>query len=139
MNINDFETKVTPIIVQQGSDYFAEGHILKLLGTPNGRFAATVSGTDEYEVDCKLNEAGDILYSYCTCSDDQEPICKHEVAFFLALRENSSHLEWKDELPNDLRRSLMSLSHQELVTLFLSMTAEDDELYDTLKKRLFFR
>ena len=136
MNIDDFEFEVHAKIVERGRAYYTEGRILELMGTPDGRFAATVSGTETYEIDCKLNEAGDILYSYCTCPYDYGPVCKHEVAFFFALRKNGGHLIWKDELPNDLRATLLSMSHRKLVAFLLSLTAEDDELYDLVKERL---
>ena len=86
MNISSFDTKVSSRIVTRGIAYYRDGHVTDFEQKSGFRFRATVEGSDMYEVEIKLDEQGNILYSYCDCPYDMGPVCKHEVAVYFYLK-----------------------------------------------------
>ena len=66
----------------RGEDYYESGCIKKITHTGN-RFEGTVSGSLLYKVTLDL-EYGDLNFQ-CSCPYDHGGICKHEVAFALAI------------------------------------------------------
>ena len=66
----------------RGEDYYESGYIEKITRTGN-MFEGTVSGSFLYKVTLDL-ENGDLNFQ-CSCPYDHGGLCKHEVAFALAI------------------------------------------------------
>lgn len=86
ITISDFENYILPQILERGEDYFVSHAVSNLEEDPSGEWHATVSGTDDYEVNITLS--GDEIISWeCDCPYDGS-ICKHVVATLLAIRRS---------------------------------------------------
>lgn len=87
MKLSDFEKHVDSLILERGWDYYEDDRIVSLKQTAETVFVARVEGTELYSVEVELSKVGTIVYSSCDCPYDMGPICKHQVAVFLALRQ----------------------------------------------------
>lgn len=84
ISINDLKSLIDPTILQRGKDYFRRGLVAELEEVEENEWSALVEGTETYEV--KVNLEGDkIVESLCDCPYDFGPVCKHEVAVYLAI------------------------------------------------------
>lgn len=139
MNLLDFELEIEPVIVARGQNYFDSGYILSFVAMGNGEYKAQVEGSEYYSVDVKLDEQGTILQTSCTCPYDFGPCCKHQVAVFLALREQhygsdtcgtvdlkSAYAQTYDEL--DFRPVLENRSKDELIDFICYLAASNEEV-----------
>jgi len=88
MNLDNFEREISPVIFERGEDYYHDNAVADLQMMDNGQCFAIVEGSDNYEVDIKLDENGKILDYYCNCPYDGE-ICKHVVATLLKIRDEN--------------------------------------------------
>jgi uncharacterized Zn finger protein len=86
MKLNNFEAYVDPVILERGLDYYDGGAVLSL-EFEDDTWIAEVSGTDTYMVSVTLDDAGEIIESYCDCPYDFGPVCKHQVAVLYAMRD----------------------------------------------------
>lgn len=66
----------------KGEDYYNSGRVKKIIKTGN-IFEGTVRGTSNYTVTLDISDND--LHFQCTCPYDFEGICKHSVAFALAV------------------------------------------------------
>ena len=87
MTINDFEKHIAPAILKRGRDYFNNGHVGELDENDNF-WTAEVYGSDDYLVEIRLNEQGEIYKYTCDCPYDGI-VCKHVAAVCFAIRERS--------------------------------------------------
>lgn len=86
MTISDFEKYILPQILERGEDYYVSHAVSDLEEDPSDEWHATVSGTDDYEVNISLS--GDKIISWeCDCPYDGS-ICKHVVATLFAIRHS---------------------------------------------------
>jgi hypothetical protein len=107
MTIEDFHTKLEPQITAKGQTYFMQGAVLELVKEDDGKWGAIVIGTEEYEVEVFV-EGMAIQASQCDCPYDHGLICKHEVAVYFAIREDTKRENFANDtgLPQKLIRSL---------------------------------
>ncbi|REB05177.1 hypothetical protein DVB69_15545 [Sporosarcina sp. BI001-red] len=129
MKLLTFEENIRNVILKRGMTYYREGRVDNVVEMPGNRFAGVVAGSEVYEVDCKVDSSGVILYSYCTCPYDLSSVCKHEVAFYLYLRNTLEVV--KDSGEKDgagMRRVLLDVPKSELVDLLMLLADEDDEI-----------
>lgn len=99
ISINDLESLIDPTILQRGKDYFRRGLVADLEEVDEGIWSALVEGTETYEIKVKL-EDNEIKESLCDCPYDLGPVCKHEVAVYLAI----SRLLAGNELPEKKKK-----------------------------------
>lgn len=137
MNLMTFEKKVKSVILERGISYYIEGRVDDVVEIPGNRFAGEVAGNDVYEVDCKVDANGMIIYSYCTCPYDMSSVCKHEVAFYLYLRDTLEVVK-NDEAKagSGMRRVLLDLPKTDLVDLLLSLADDDDKVLKEIHRFL---
>ncbi|MEO1451843.1 MAG: hypothetical protein AAFV07_20095 [Bacteroidota bacterium] len=89
MNLHDFDEYVDPTILERGKAYYEDyAAVESVEWTGDGRVRAFVRGSDLYSVTIRLDSDENVLESYCNCPYDWGPVCKHEVAVMLYLREN---------------------------------------------------
>ena len=87
MDIKNFETEITNVILKRGRDYFRHGHVVNMYEKMDMNWRAEVEDTYKYAVAIELNDAGEVIDSSCNCPYDWEMYCKHEAAVFFAIRE----------------------------------------------------
>lgn len=94
MNLDNFESKISPVIFERAEDYYHDNAVTDLQGMENRQWFAIVEGNEDYEVDIRLGKNGKILDYYCNCPYDGE-ICKHVVATLLKIRDENPVIENK--------------------------------------------
>lgn len=82
----------------RGEDYYESGCIKEITRTGN-RFEGTVLGSHLYKVKLDL-ENGDLNFQ-CSCPYDHGGLCKHEIAFALAIL-NGEYSEKIEKMPTSL-------------------------------------
>ncbi len=92
--LDNFESAITAQILQRGKDYFKNKAVESLEENPSGTWAATVEGSEDYEVEVLLSGKNVEDYS-CDCPYDGGSVCKHIVAVLYAIREQVPKSEKK--------------------------------------------
>jgi len=138
MLLSDFEQDIDPKVLARGREYYQTGRIISIT-EKNGAFLARVEGSERYRVAVELSDKREIRYSSCTCPYDQAEICKHQVAVFLALREQPlpdtvSTGRVKNE--KSLESLVESASRRVLEEFLLSLAAEHPFIKKSLKLAL---
>lgn len=87
ISLDNFENVVPYKIVMRGEEYFDEGAVSELEETSQGEWIASVTGTEDYEVEITIAK-NEVTSWFCDCPYDGE-ICKHVVATMFAIRENN--------------------------------------------------
>ncbi|MBE1555365.1 SWIM zinc finger family protein [Sporosarcina limicola] len=134
MNIRNFETRISEVILQRGQEYFKGGHVVELFEITDTNWQAEVEGTDTYVVDVKLNEVGEIIDSCCDCPYDSDSYCKHEVAVFYALQgmfNDTKRKSVKQKKPT-LPQLLEAKKKEELIELILDLALNNTDIYKEL-------
>ena len=133
MNIKNFETGITNIILKRGRDYFRHGHVVNLFEQTVMNWQAEVEGTYKYAVAVELNDAGEIINSFCNCPYDWEKYCKHEAAVFFALQEvlNTQRKNVEKETMT-LQQLLQTKDKEELIQLILDLSSNNSRVYNEL-------
>ncbi|WP_232697498.1 SWIM zinc finger family protein [Brevibacillus daliensis] len=141
MNINNFSDHTNKTIFDRGYDYYMEGNIVEVNKHEDNLFTFVVQGSEKYEVVVKIDEAGKILYTNCECPYDFGPICKHQVAAFLELRDMLLHevqcqtmIKVRSTQP-EITEVLLNLSKEELISIIVDITQKDR----VLEKKLLVR
>ena len=133
MNIKNFETGITNVILKRGRDYFRRGHVVNLYEKTDMNWRAEVDGTYKYAVVIELNEDGEVMDSSCDCPYDWEKYCKHEAAVFFALQEviNDQRKTVKKETAT-LQQLLQTKNKEELIQLILDLSSNNSRIYNQL-------
>ena len=100
----------------------SEGRVVSLKRLAEGRYTAVVQGGEDYDVYVELDQEHNVIDSECDCPYDYGPICKHQVAVFLTLRDRVSEKDAKSE--PSLKELLEVESKEALVSLLLSIASE---------------
>ena len=101
ITIDNFQEHVPSRIYWRGEEYYAGRAVTSLHKTSDGRWHATVSGTDDYNVYITIRDNGSLSWK-CDCPYDG-PMCKHVVATLLAMRERGlGTLHDEDEYIEDV-------------------------------------
>ncbi|MHC8515909.1 SWIM zinc finger family protein [Sporosarcina sp. ITBMC105] len=138
MNLYHFKEQVSPVILQRGFTYFASGLVTDITHDhEEGRYRASVEGTDLYEISIHMDEDYTILSSECTCPYDSGPICKHEVAVLYELLEHFEDGDFPEQFDSisnqpDLKDVLGSLSKEKLIAILVDLADEDSVLHNRL-------
>ncbi|OIO88808.1 MAG: hypothetical protein COW32_08215 [Candidatus Aquicultor secundus] len=147
ISINDLESLIDPTILQRGKDYFRRGLVAELEEVEEDRWSALVEGTQTYEVRVKLK--GDrIAESLCDCPYDFGPVCKHEVAVYLAIGKilAGEDLPEKKKKPSQRQAKrktvadkiigiVKKLTEEEMREIILEYALNDREFRNTLLAR----
>lgn len=86
MNLSDFSRYIDPAVVHRGKEYAFEGRVISLKSIADEKYTAVVRGYEDYEVYVRLDNENNIMESECDCPYDFGPVCKHQVAVFLELK-----------------------------------------------------
>jgi len=84
MNIHNFQSEISPLIVGRGKEYFRNNAVEELRKGNNDEWEAMVSGTSDYEILIQLN-GEEIVEWKCDCPYENGPVCKHVVAVLFAI------------------------------------------------------
>ena len=89
MHLANFETEINITILQRGRSYYDDGAVTDFQDMENGQYFAIVEGNEDYEVDLRLAQDGEVLNYSCTCPYDGE-ICKHVIAVLYQIKEETN-------------------------------------------------
>lgn len=138
MLLSDFEHDIDPKVLARGQEYYRTGRVLSIK-EKNGAFLARVEGSEQYRVELELSGEREIRYSICTCPYDQGEFCKHQVAVFLALREQplpKTISTEKTKSEKSLESLVESAPRQVLEEFLLSLAEEHPFIKKSLKLKL---
>jgi len=128
MNLNNFEDYVSETIIERGLDYYHDLAVEDLQGMENGQWFAIVEGTQDYQVDVRLDETDEILKYRCTCPYKGE-ICKHVVAVLYEIREVSEENERNNASANTEWKKLIQEVPEKDLRAFLTEYAAKDRTF----------
>jgi hypothetical protein len=101
MNLQNFKKHIDSTIFRRGKDVYEGGAVMDLKESKPGVWAAKVMGSRLYKVKVVLKEE-EITRSGCSCPFDYGPVCKHEVAVLMELRDREEKVgSEKQTLPDD--------------------------------------
>ncbi len=87
MNIQNFETQISEVILERGKGYFKKGAILEIERVADHKWVAEVEGNyGNYEVEIVLDKKQEIIDYSCDCPFEGD-VCKHIVAVLLTIRK----------------------------------------------------
>jgi len=86
MNIDNFEEKIEPKIIDRGFSYFEQKAVDSFERIGEGEFVAAVYGSEQYSVLISLDENQGIIDHYCSCPYDWGEYCKHRVAVLYCIQ-----------------------------------------------------
>lgn len=139
MNLNDLSRFIDPVILDRGHDYMLDGNIVRIREAGNRIYHAEVEGSDLYLVQVKLDEDNNVVYSDCDCPYDFGPLCKHQAAVLLKLRDQlnpGAPIAGRNPTMTS-NQTLMQLleaeSKESLVDLLLSLASDSEVLEQRIK------
>ena len=133
MDIKNFETGITNVILKRGRDYFRHGHVVNMYEKMDMNWRAEVEDTYKYAVAIELNDAGEVIDSSCNCPYDWEMYCKHEAAVFFAIREElNGQRKIVVKETATLQQLLQTKNKEELIQLILNLSSNNSRLYNEL-------
>ncbi len=100
MNIRNFQSEISPLIVGRGKEYFRNKAVEDLRQGNNEEWEAMVSGTSDYEILIQFN-GEEIVEWECDCSYENEPVCKHVVAVLFAISNEFADDDSLDASPSE--------------------------------------
>lgn len=116
-----------PVILARGQAYVDQGHVVSIDEQEDGTYYAEVEGSELYEVVVELDESGDVISSECDCPYDYGPVCKHQAAALIELRDKLSERPEptaKRTTKENLKQLLEAESKESLIQLLLSLAAD---------------
>lgn len=136
-----------PRILERGWNYYKDGAVQSLTTTPTG-YRATVSGTEDYEVEIEL-EGDDIAEMYCDCPyADDGNYCKHMAAVLYAVEEEEVEVlasgscgesaqadkakKSKNKKGDQIQEVVASIPEEELRGIVMSLAQQDSSFCNTL-------
>ncbi|MBD2864621.1 SWIM zinc finger family protein [Paenibacillus oceani] len=127
MNLNNLDKWIDPVILARGQAYADEGSVLSIEEQEDGTYYAEVEGSELYEVYVELDESGNVVSAECDCPYDYGPVCKHQAAALIELRDQlAEQPERADQrtAKESLEQLLEAESKESLVQLLLSLAAD---------------
>ncbi len=98
----NWEKFFDPMILERGKEYFQRHQVSNLVITSK-KIAATVLGSHQYDVEIRLNPAGNIKDFSCTCPHfDLGNNCKHIAAVLYAYAQSTPEVPKPQASPEDL-------------------------------------
>jgi len=139
LSLNKFQSVLDERIVSRGEEYFSNEAVSALEQITDGKWAASVEGTETYRVNITL-KGNDVRDYFCTCPYDLGPVCKHVVAVLFAIREAKEGGESKKSGHKDNRtdhgveetfeQAISRMSPRELRATLTDYAARDTNLVD---------
>lgn len=144
ISINDLGNVIDATILQRGKDYLKRGLVAELEEVEEDAWSALVEGTQTYEVKVKL-EGDEIVESICDCPYDFGPVCKHEVAVYLAIghmlagkdlpekkKKRSQTKPKRKTVADKISDIVAKLTEEEMREIVLEYALNDREFRNTL-------
>lgn len=136
-----------PRILERGWNYYKDGAVQSLTTTPTG-YRATVSGTEDYEVEIELN-GDEIAEMYCDCPyADDGNYCKHMAAVLYAVEEEDVEVfvsgnrgksaqadkakKSKNKKEDQIQEIVAAIPEEELRGIVISLARQDASFCNTL-------
>lgn len=140
MNLYNFEKQIDKKILDRGYDYYLEENIIDCTFEEPDTYRFDVEGSEDYEVVVQLDENNEIVTSYCDCPYDFGPVCKHEVASYYYLREETDIMQHKksnrsNKKKHNFEQVIESLSKDELISIIKELTYNNK----AIKERILFK
>ena len=126
-------------ILARGKAYYFEGAVLELHKTEHG-YHAVVEGTEDYEVDIKM-EGKRVCEMYCSCPYAEDGNhCKHMAAVLFEIEEqNEEDILTEGTCPDDQEKELEEIieriPEEELRSFVKGIATQDSEIRNTLMTR----
>jgi uncharacterized Zn finger protein len=137
MNLNDFEKKVEPKIIDRGFSYYENEAISEIEEVDRNEFAATVYGSEEYEVYIKFDNQQNIIKHTCDCPYDWGNVCKHEVAVMYYLKDTDfSGSSFKESKIEIIKKDLKRLKKGDLIDIMVELSKENRTVKDAIWEEL---
>lgn len=140
MRLNNITHYIDPVILDRGREYVLSGYILKLEMMNELIYRAEVEGSEMYEVFVEFDDEGDIVSYECDCPYDYGPICKHQAAVLLKLRDDMGSIDDNNATQHsqllqsdNLKNLLETHSKESLIDLILSLSADSDVVAKRVK------
>lgn len=132
MHLTDVTSEIDPVILDRGREYLLSGCVRSLEKVGEQIYRAQVEGSELYEVVVELDKSGTIQSLECDCPYDYGPVCKHQAAVLLMIRNGApfqpTAKSWN--MPSNTSRSLKDLlkdqSKERLIDLILSMATDSE-------------
>jgi len=130
VNLSDMEIEIDPVILDRGREYLLSGYVRSLEKVNEQIYRAQVQGSELYEVVADLDKSGAILSLECDCPYDFGPVCKHQAAVLLKIRNDVQlpSVGKTADMPSSPKTSLKALLERQpkehLIDLLLSMAAD---------------
>lgn len=136
MKLSNFDQFLDERILQRGLDYYQNGQVGSLKTADGSHYKARVDGSEVYKVDVFLDQAGEIVDTYCDCPYDLGVYCKHQAAVFYALENEKSEGPQTTQLKEpDLKSVLLNQQKDKLIRIILELSEE----YPEIEKSLLFK
>lgn len=130
MNLESISSEGNPVIWERGRRYVRDGRVRSMESDGHGHYQAQVLGTDLYHVTVDMTPDGVILDVECDCPYDGGPLCKHQAAVLLLIRE-ASGVSAPPSHPKSTSSALHDLLAQqpaERLAALLGQLAEESEM-----------
>lgn len=134
MNLSDFSRYIDPAVVHRGKEYASEGRVISLKSIADEKYTAVVRGYEDYEVYVRLDNENNIMESECDCPYDFGPVCKHQVAVFLELKNREADGVSSPE--PSLQQLLEAESKEKLIELLLSIASDSYSAEERIRLHL---
>jgi hypothetical protein len=114
-------------------------NLVKLKDMGNSAYRAEVEGSELYQVNVELDEHGTVLSSDCDCPYDYGPLCKHQAAVLLKLRDRVREqpeaiiYERPVSTNKSLKQLLEAESKESLISLLLSLVSDNEVVEQRVK------
>ncbi|MCP4438803.1 MAG: hypothetical protein GY810_07650 [Aureispira sp.] len=114
MNIHDFENHIPKKILDRGFSYYEYGNLQdhNIEQVFEGVFEATVFGTEDYDVQVKMDKDQNILSSACSCPYEWSEICKHIVAVLYYVQDSEMYEQSPKTSIQELKEEIHSFSEK---------------------------
>jgi len=137
ISLDQFEQIIDETILKRGLSYFKKGYVTEISEIENGKYEATVEGTEQYDVSVKIKN-NVMEEHHCSCPYDMGPVCKHIVAVIFYLQQDLLGLnEKKSTIPRkkktksvsqQVKDLLKAVSHDEL-NVFIEENCKNDKKF----------
>ena len=115
----------TPIILNRGYEYYMDD-LVENLHRDGDMIYATVSGTEDYEVEITL-DGEEVEDMFCTCPyADDGNYCKHMAAVLFEYDDNGA--EVKESAGDDVGELVRSISEADVRSFLTEVLANDEKL-----------
>ena len=137
--MSDWKDLFQEHILARGKAYYFEGAVLELHKTEHG-YHAVVEGTEDYEVDIKM-EGKRVCEMYCSCPYAEDGNhCKHMAAVLFEIEEqNEEDILTEGTCPDDQEKEVEEIieriPEEELRSFVKGIAAQDSEIRNILMTR----